>query len=184
MGKVRKPLPVKLVVAMLSGDPQLFDQAEARLVEIYGPRDYASVTLPFAHTDYYESEFGPDLLRKFVAFRNLVDPGELAQIKVQTNQVEQELAVAGKRRINLDPGYISMAKFVLATTKNHGHRIYIGQGIYAEVTLRYHKKAFCPWEWTYPDYRQEKYFRILEEVRSLYVQQTRTLRQGGPPSDQ
>ena len=101
----------------------------------------------------------------------LSDPAALACIKRQTNGLEQELAIGGKRRINLDPGYVSMAKFVLATTKNHGHRIYIGEGIYAEVTLRYHDKAFRPWEWTYPDYRQEEYLRILQEIRDLYIVQ-------------
>jgi len=177
MGEIRPPLPVKLVMAMFSGDSQLFSEAEKRLMELYGPIDYESIILPFNHTSYYEPEFGPNLLRKFVAFHHLIDPGDLAQIKVRTNQVEQALAVAGKRRINLDPGYVSMAKFVLATTKNHGHRIYIGEGIYAEVTLRYYKKAFRPWEWTYPDYRQEEYIRILGEIRALYVQQTKALRE-------
>ena len=87
--------------------------------------------------------------------------------------MEEALASDGKRRINLDPGYISQSKLVLATTKNHGHRIYLGKGIYAEVTLRYRNKAFRPWEWTYPDYRTEEYVEILEEIRSIYVDQIR-----------
>ncbi len=173
MGKISQPLPVKLIIPMFSEDETLFQMAESRLQEAFGPIDYRSGTLPFEHTSYYTPEFGPGLLRKFVAFRRLVDPGSLAAIKHTTNAVEEALASDGKRRINLDPGYISQSKLVLATTKNHGHRIYLGKGIYAEVTLRYRNKAFRPWEWTYPDYRTEEYVEILEEIRSIYVDQIR-----------
>ena len=176
MGKIKEPIPVKLVVAMLSGDPDCFGRAESHLEQLHGPIDYSSVTLPFDHTHYYEPEFGAGLQRRFISFRDLIDPGSLAQIKVQTNAVEQGLMVDGRRRINLDPGYVSLGKLVLATTKNRSHRIYIGRGIYAEVTLRYENKCYRPWDCTYPDYRQATHLRILEEIRDLYSAQSRELR--------
>ena len=159
---------------MFSGDKELFLVAESRLEETYGPIDYHSSTLPFTHTSYYTPEFGLALSRKFVAFERLIDPSNLADIKHVTNALEHELAVDGKRCINLDPGYISQSKLVLATTKNHSHRIYLDKGIYAEVTLRYQHKAFRTLEWTYPDYRTEEYLEILREIRQSYVEQLRT----------
>ena len=173
MGRISQPLPVKLIVPMFSGDEALFLVAGSRLEETFGPIDYRSGTLPFTHTSYYTPEFGPSLLRKFVAFKRLIDPCSLADVKHETNALEHELASDGKRRINLDPGYISQSKLVLATTKNHSHRIYLNKGIYAEVTLRYQDKALRPWEWTYPDYRTEEYLEILEEIRRIYVGQLR-----------
>jgi len=173
MGRISQPLPVKLIVPMFSGDEGLFLEAESRLAEAFGPIDYRSGTLPFMHTSYYTPEFGLALLRKFVAFERLIDPSSLADVKHETNALEHELASDGKRRINLDPGYISQSKLVLATTKNHAHRIYLGKGVYAEVTLRYQNKAFRPWEWTYPDYRTEEYLEIFEEIRRIYVGQLR-----------
>jgi len=173
MGRISQPLPVKLIVPMFSGDEGLFLVAESRLEETFGPIDYRSGTLPFTHTSYYTPEFGLALLRKFVAFERLIDPSNLADVKHETNGLEHELASDGKRRINLDPGYISQSKLVLATTKNHSHRIYLCKGIYGEVTLRYQSKAFLPWEWTYPDYRTEEYREILEEIRRIYVEQLR-----------
>ena len=173
MGKIGQPLPVKLIVPVFSGDEVLFLIAESRLEETFGPIDYRSGTLPFTHTSYYTPEFGLALLRKFVAFERLIDPSTLADIKHVTNALEHELAMDGKRCINLDPGYISESKLVLATTKNHSHRIYLGKGIYAEVTLRYQSKSYRPWEWTYPDYRTEEYREIFAEIRRIYVEQLR-----------
>ena len=183
MGEIKEPLPVKLVVAMLSAKSDSFGQAESHLAQLYGPIDYASVTVPFDHTDYYEPEFGDGLQRKFISFRDLIDPGLLAQIKVQTNAVEQGLLDDGRRRINLDPGYVSLGNFVLATTKNRSHRIYIGSGIYAEVTLRYENKCYRPWDCTYPDYRQATHLRVLEEIRARYLAQSRDLRVPQPPGN-
>lgn len=180
MGKVTAPLPVKLVMPMLGGDPLMFERAEVALLEHFGPVDYGSARLAFEHTRYYEREFGSGLQRQFLAFERLVDPGRLAEVKLLTNAMENDWGVAGQRRINLDPGYISQAKLVLATTKNHGHRIYVGQGIYAEVTLTYRDGAFRPHPWTYPDYRSEPYLEIMHAIRRIYVEQMRSTRRAEP----
>jgi hypothetical protein len=176
MGQIKEPKPVKLISSLFTADLELLQVARNKLSEIFGSPDYESDLLPFDHTSYYAAEFGEGLMRKIVAFAELVDPGRLAQIKRLTNDMEMGWAKEGKRRINLDPGYVSLAKLVLATTKNHGHRIYLGQGIYAEVTLHYRKKTFRPWEWTYPDYASPPYIAIFNHIRELYLVQ---LRQGG-----
>jgi hypothetical protein len=173
MGQIKEPKPVKLISSMFTADRELLEVARNKLSEVFGPTDYESDLLPFAHTSYYAAEFGEDLMREIVAFAELVDPGRLAEIKRLTNGLEMGWARDGKRRINLDPGYISLAKLVLATTKNHGHRIYLGQGIYAEVTLRYRSKTFRPWEWTYPDYASSPYIAIFNHIRELYLAQLR-----------
>ncbi|MBN1399275.1 MAG: DUF4416 family protein [Anaerolineae bacterium] len=174
MGQVLQPTPVKLIVPMLAREAAWFERAERRLAAHFGPTDYVSALLPFEHTRYYEPEFGPDLLRLFIAFARLIDPGSLAEIKLLTNALEAEWSVESRRQINLDPGYLSGAKLVLATTKNQAHRIYLGQGIYAEVTLMYRDRDYRALPWTYPDYASEAYLRVLREVRALYMQQLRT----------
>lgn len=173
MGTIHLPKPVKLIVSVLGGREGLLEEAEACLERSFGPVDYRSNLLPFEHTDYYEPEFGPNLRRRIVAFRDLVDPGNLARIKRQTNEMEQKWLREGRRQVNLDPGYVSLGKLVLATTKNHGHRVYLGQGIYAEVTLRYQGGRFQPWPWTYPDYASDLYCQLFQEIRRLYIGQLR-----------
>lgn len=183
MGKIRQPVPVKLVVPMFSAQEEPFALAQEALIGRFGPPDYVAGGIAFAHTRYYEQEFGSDLERRFLSFERLVDPGELADIKLFTNELELRLGQrAGEhieRRINLDPGYLTLGKFVLATTKNHAHRIYLQKGIYAEVTLDYHSKDFLPWPWTYPDYRTEEYLKVLREIRRLYAAQLRQMRAQG-----
>jgi len=180
VGEPKEPLPVKLVMPMFGRDPGLFQLAERSLSQHFGPIDYRSPQLPFDHTTYYQAEFGSGLVRQFLAFEEPIDPGRLVQIKLLTNGLEQQLSEAGSRRVNLDPGYIAPSKLVLATTKNHGHRVYLGQGIYAEVTLTYRDGDFRPWPWTYPDYRSEAYRAIMREIRGIYLVQLRAAREDHP----
>lgn len=173
MGTAKAPQPVKLIVSAFAPNGVLLDEARQRLGAAWGAVDYQSDLLPFVHTDYYAAEFGSGLVRRIWSFEPLIDPGALAAIKRQTNEMEQRWAGDGRRQVNLDPGYVSMAKLVLATTKNHGHRIYLRDGIYAEVTLCYRGGSYQPWPWTYPDYATEAYRALFGEIRRRYVAQLR-----------
>jgi len=181
MGEIKGPSPVKLVVGMISAFRELFAEAEKELSRKLGTVDYHSPVFSFVHTDYYQSEMGGNLQRIFISFQELISPEYLSEIKIFTNQLEKKFLYSdGKsRRINLDPGYISAAKLILASTKDHRQRIYLGKGIYAEITLYYQGKKFLPWEWTYPDYRTEEYRAVFETIRRKYVLQLKELGQGG-----
>ena len=173
MGQIKTPKPVKLIVSALAPSEGLLQAAREAVVAQWGAIDVESELLPFEHTAYYAREFGSTLVRRIWAFESLIDPAALTEIKHTSNQNEARWAVDGRRQINLDPGYVSLAKLVLATTKNHGHRIYLGQGIYAEVTLQYRDKAFRPWPWTYPDYGTPRYCELCAEIRQRYLDQLR-----------
>lgn len=129
MGEVKTPSKAKLICGMITQDEQLFEMAQERLTIDFGPIDYESRILPFNQTDYYQLEMGPDLKREFIAFEPLIDRERLVEIKLSTNALEKELAKDGRRRINLDPGYLTPSKLILATTKDYSHRIYLGGGI-------------------------------------------------------
>jgi hypothetical protein len=173
MGTAHEPQPVKLIASLLTGEPGLLAEVKVRLSQALGPIDFESELLPFDHTDYYAPEFGPGLQRQFVTFERLVDPGDLPAIKHQTNHLEWSIANEGKRRVNIDPGYVSLGKMVLATTKDHAHRLYLGQGIYGEGTLVYQQGRFRPWPWTYPDYADEHYCALFGTIRERYKVQLR-----------
>jgi len=145
------------------------------LAEHAGPVDATSELWPFDFTDYYQVEMGDDLLRRFVSFERLIDPVELAGFKILTNQLEARLCrdcglPESHRPANLDPGYVTTSKLVLATTKDYGHRIYLRDGIYAESTMHYIDGRWVPWPWTYPDYADARYHAFFEQVRELYKQ--------------
>jgi hypothetical protein len=174
MGTAKETITVKLIASLLTGRLELLDTVKARLEVLYGPIDSQSVLLPFDHTEYYAPEFGPDLQRQIVAFARLIDPGDLPAIKHQTNNLEWELAEGDQRLVNIDPGYVCLGKMVLATTKDHAHRIYLSQGIYAEGTLTYQRGRFRPWPWTYPDYASDRYCELFDSIRDQYKAQLRT----------
>ena len=176
MGAVRKAKQVNLVVGMISNDPNLLLKLEKTLEWRFGPIDFRTALLDFAYTDYYEPEMGSNLKRQFVSFRRLIDPQQLPDIKLYTNKVELQNSVAKNRpsrKVNIDPGYLTEGKLVLATTKDQQHRIFLNKGIYAEVTLRYVDKTFLPWDWTYSDYKTKEYIDIFNEIRKIYTQQIR-----------
>jgi hypothetical protein len=175
MGTARDPQPVKLIFSLLSGNVGLLATAKDSLVQAWGSFDMESGLLPFDHTDYYAAEFGGGLVRSIVSVKQLISAKELPAIKRQTNEIEWALSEAGRRRVNLDPGYVSLGKLVLASTKDHAHRLYLGQGIYGEVTLTYQKGRFRPWPWTYPDYASDDYCALFDRIRERYKAQLKGL---------
>ena len=170
MSKVRSnPLPVKLFVGMLSQDVSLFDELKERLKEIHGPSDMESPLWQWEHTDYYEKEMGPGLKKQFIFFRETINPETIAEIKLKTIELEKQYLNENRcRKINLDPGYLDSAKVVLVSTKDYSHRIYLGSGIYGEVTLIYSGKTYQTLPYTYPDFRTREYIDIFKKARELY----------------
>lgn len=171
MADALEPAPVKLFCGLIYAQEEAARLAENLLASSFGLPDLRSGPFLFNHTRYYEREMGAPLYRLFLGFQRLVDPGELAEIKTHTNRLEKRLSLQGRRSVNLDPGYLTLSKVVLATTKDYGHRVYLKEGIYAEVTLRFEQGAFHPLPWTYPDYRQENYLRFFSALRGSYRRQ-------------
>lgn len=170
MGRITKTQPVKLIVGMIFRNRDLCKAVEGVLRRRFGELDFESKIMNFDHTRYYEKEMGKNLLRKFISFKCLIKPENLANIKRFTNKLESHFSVGRQRQINLDPGYLDANKFVLATTKDWGHRIYLKKGIYAEVTLHFQNNTFQSWEWTYPDYKTEDYIHIFNNLRKQYLE--------------
>ncbi|MBM4258691.1 MAG: DUF4416 family protein [Deltaproteobacteria bacterium] len=181
MGLPTPAKPVKLFVALLTNDPALFTTSVIALQSHYGPVDLASETFPWNMTEYYRKEMGENLLRKFVTFERLIVPDALAGIKLTTNELEMSLSGGERptspRRVNLDPGYVDRTKLVLASAKDQAHRIYLSQGIYAEVTLLYYHGEFHPFIYTYPDYQWPETYAFLRRAQQCYRHQLRLLKQ-------
>ena len=178
MWNTRNPQPVKLIIGILAANETALAEAVKAISKSFGIIDLKSDIWPFTQTDYYKDEIGPNALRQFVSIEKLIDPGKLAQIKHDTNPLEQQLADSLKlslpRPVNLDPGIIEPSKLILASTKNFSHRIYIGNKMFAEVTLMYEKGRWRHFEYTFPDYRQSCYQNFLTKVRCRLMEQLKT----------
>ena len=178
MWELHNPQPVKLIIGILAANETALAAAVKAISKSFGVIDLTSDVWPFTQTDYYKDELGSNALRQFVSIENLIDPGKLAQIKHDTNSLEQQLADSLKlslpRPVNLDPGIIEPSKLILASTKNFSHRIYIGNKMFAEVTLMYEKGRWRHFEYTFPDYRQSCYQNFLTKVRCRLMEQLKT----------
>jgi hypothetical protein len=174
MGEARLHGPVLLVIAAFSRHAETLEWARGRLEQEFGPVGLASDPYRFVQTSYYQATMGPDLRKQFLAFRDLVAADSLADIKLTTNRIEREPTASRtegeSRPLNLDPGIVTLGKFHLATTKDQAHRVYLRDGIFAEVTLRFHAGAWEPWPWTYSDYRLPEVLAFLKEARDYYRQ--------------
>jgi hypothetical protein len=172
MGAIHSPHPVLLLIAASSRYPEALASGLAKAEEQFGKAQLVSDAFAFTETDYYTPTMGTNLLKQFWALRT-IDPGELASIKRQTNDWEAEYAALKKhsepRPLNLDPGYITPAKLVLASTKDHVHRIYLRDGIYAEVTLSFRGREWNSLPWTYPDYQRADYHAFFSQCRDLVL---------------
>lgn len=177
MWETNLPKPVKLIIGILAADGDCLKKAIGVLEAEFGTIDFRSDVWPFTQTEYYKDETGEHILRQFVSFDKLIDPGKLADIKHRTNRLEKQLAAQLglnlSRPVNLDPGIIEPSKLVLVTTKNYSHRIYIGNKMYAEVTLIYNKGHWKHFDYTYQDYRLKNYHDFFSKVRNRLVEQLR-----------
>ncbi|MBD3392332.1 MAG: DUF4416 family protein [Chitinivibrionales bacterium] len=149
---------------------RVLDDVKARFgtaASSYGP-------VPFsAFTGYYAGEMGENLEKVYLTFAGLVDRDGLARAKLDTNEIEREYSANGRRTVNLDPGYLARDKLVLATTKDFFHRLYLADGIYAEVTLHYRQGRFRYFSWTYADYKEPAFLAFLEKARARLVGELR-----------
>ena len=173
MGVPKEPKPVKLFSGLIFKQKEILLSALKRIVEVFGEIDFESDILPFNFTDYYEKEMGKDLKRKFISISKLIPPDSLPDIKNKTNEIEKEFSHpdTGNRTINIDPGYLSVEKVVLATTKNYSHRPYLSSGIFVELTYLYKRESYRTIEWTYPDYRLPERIEMFNHLRSKYTDQ-------------
>ena len=164
-----------LIAGIIYKNEKNMEKARYMLEKKFGKISMESAAFKFEFTTYYNKEMGFGLFRKYMSFKKKIAPESLAQIKHATNKIEDYLTNDEKRSINIDPGYVTDAKLILATAKNQQHRIYLKKGIFAEVTLRFVKKSFIPWEWTYPDYKAMDTINFFNSVRNSHLKEGRTL---------
>jgi hypothetical protein len=175
MGVEKQFKPVKLFMGFIYKELQYYQNIKERLTESFKQIDLESEIFDFDCTTYYNQEMGSPLYRRFVSFEELISPERLPEIKILTNGLEIETSIDGNRTVNIDPGYLSEANVIIATTKNYYHRVPISKGIYAHIEyVRKKKSKLSPLEWTYPDFRKPQYLEFFEKLIPLYKDAVKT----------
>jgi hypothetical protein len=172
MSQPSTPKPVKLIVSLIAGEEKRITEASAELFQSYGKIDFMSACIPFTMTEYYQAEMGKGLMRRLITFEDLLDPEQFPAVKRCTDKLEAHYTTSeGNRTINLDPGYMTLYQLILATNKSFAHRIYLRDGVYADLTLIYKNKSFQSLAWTYPDYGSMEIIELLNRIRERYQKQ-------------
>jgi hypothetical protein len=167
MGEINKEFRgVKLFMAVMFRPKVELGAVLDALTALYGEVELSFGPVEFSWSDYYESEMGGGLLKYYLIFREPVERSHLPQIKHCANGLERQFAENGRRTVNIDPGYLAVDKLVLASTKDFYHRLYLGDGIFGEVTLHYRRGLFRHFSWTYPDYQSPEFLKFLETART------------------
>jgi len=160
----------QLFVALAARSAADLNQACQTLADHFGSPALASACYSYDdYTRYYEAEMGSGLQKKLVAFARPFEPDQLAEVKLLVNDFEKQWSENGKRRVNLDPGYLNAWQVVLASHKNNAHRIYLGRGVFCELTLLFRDGQFEPLPWTYPDYRSALVLSYFQHLRSEFL---------------
>ena len=173
MSHPHEPDKVKLISSLFSPEKGVINTVIDQISKIYGPVDWISPELFFDRTRYYAKEMGWPLHRRFFSFEELIPPETLVDVKLKTNEIENQYLKGGNRLINIDPGYISLERLILATGKNYIHRVYLDKGIYADLTLIFKRGGFRPLEWTYRDYSDPEIIGYFNELRKKYMEKLR-----------
>lgn len=168
MGKRTKFKKVNLFTGIIFNNKDELCEVESKLEEKFSKIDFSSGIYKFDFTSYYSQEMGSLLYRKFVSFTDLISPTELPDIKIFSNEIELIFSSNGMRKTNIDPGYISDANVIIATTKNHYHRIPLTKGIYAHMEYVFKNKGIHFLDWTYPDFKSEDYIKFFLKLSELY----------------
>jgi hypothetical protein len=170
MGTPSPPERALLFVGTLYQDEQYLSIAKKKLIDFFGEMIMESPSLEWNYSHYYRDELGWPIKRTFLFFKNIMNPETLADMKLITNDIEHQLSSNGRRTINIDPGYVTLSKVVLASTKNYSHRIYVGKGIYAEVTLVYRDGRYNSHVFTYKDYASNTYTELFAQARRFLME--------------
>ena len=171
MGKLVEFEKEKMIMGVIYHDKAVYDEVIKIITDKFGPIDDMTEEFSFSEefSSYYDDELGGEGMRVILSFRDTVDASRQAEIKTFTNEVEATYSVDGKRKINLDPGFMNHGRLMLATTKPTGFRIPLKDGIYTELTLFYARGDWQIFPWTYRDYRSERVQKFLTRVRKNYL---------------
>ncbi len=175
---IKIPDKALLITGVIYAPGVGLDGVKKELESGFGKRILEAGPVSFIWTNYYDKEMGKGLLRYFTAFERLVDQGELVDMKYRAMEMEDKWISNGARRVNIDPGLLTLERLVLATTKNFTHRIYLGRGIYGDLTLIFQKGDFRFLDWTYPDYKSDFALEFLRQARTRYITLLKGARKG------
>ena len=166
----------KAVLGVLFQKEEYYQELQHHLETVGVEIEFESESLRFDSTDYYEKEMGTELRRIFLSLKGIFPVEESVLFKLETTEWEHRWRESGLRSLNLDPGYLDLHKLVLLSAKEGPQKIYLGQGVWADLCLLRRSGHFDTLPWTFPDLRDRRYHSFFEKVRDAFKQDLKAAR--------
>ncbi len=179
MSRRKTPPPAGLLISVIYREEEDFERTFRKISDQIGKIGFGSGPFPFDRTEYYAKEMGAPLFRRFLLLADVVGRDELVQAKIAAESIEDEFRQNGNRTVNIDPGLLSEESVVLATGKAYSHRIYLRDGVFADLTLVFEKGEYRPLPWTYPDLASPEIRTYLTMLRTIIREEIKR----GPKGD-
>ena len=159
MSKSIKQSKAVLIIALMYHEDEIYNNTLNELINNFRNTKIIGEEYLFSHSIYYADEMGEDLKKSYIV-----------EVKKTTDEIEKKyLDSNNNRKINIDPAILTLENFVLVTNKNFTHRIYLKDGVFADLTLIYKKKkGYTELPWTYADYSSDETKNFLKKIRELF----------------
>lgn len=144
-----------LFFALMYKDSNILEKTIDLLKNNFGSIASKSPEYDFDFTDYYEKEFGNNLKKIIIIFSKEINKKDLAEIKIKITEIEKKYSSEGKRRINIDPGYVNNKEVVLASFRKKSVKEDLGKGIYAHKVLEFDNGKVKEFWHTFQDYKSK-----------------------------
>jgi len=172
MARIQKPPPGQLIVSIIYSHIDAVVDALRLLEKQFGRVRCETVDIQYTNTDRYEEEMGSNLVRRLFSFEKLVERDSLPEIKSVCQEIERQLGdQVGDfvfRAANLDPGVLTPDNLVMASNREYNHRIYLADGVFAEIQLIWAHGQFTRLPWTNHDFCDDEVVDFLIRVRQTF----------------
>ena len=158
----------KAVLGVLFQEEEYYQELQHHLETVGVEIEFESESLRFDSTDYYEKEMGTELRRIFLSLKGIFPVEESVLFKLETTEWEHRWRESGLRSLNLDPGYLDLSRVVLLSGKEGSHKIYLRNGVWADLVLLKDKGGYRNFPWTFPDIRIGRYDDFFLQLRAEF----------------
>ena len=172
MARVQNIFPGRLILSLIYSSIDALADALDILERQFGRVQFETVDIPYSNEDKYEEEMGGPLNRRFFSFEQKVARDSLPKIKNLCARIETNFADRvddyNFRTVNIDPGILTPDNLVIAPHREYNHRVYLSDGVFAEMALIYARGYFCRLPWTSPNYYEDEAIDFFIRVRNTF----------------
>jgi hypothetical protein len=172
MARIQKPHPGRLIISTIYSSMDALADSLRALERRFGRVQYETIEIETSLASEYREEMGDGLMRRFFSFEKPVARASLPELKGICHKIEplfaDNMGDFVFRTVNIDPGILTPDSLVMASHREYNHRLYLRDGVFAEVALIYSRGRFMRLPWTVADYYDNEAIEFFKRVRDSF----------------